>query len=174
MKRKFLIIIIAFLLSAIFLPYSFASNSTTTNDDSENSSKMSSVSLAFVQTAPQATLEYSNSRNTYKLTLYNINPYITYFAKRPSRFSGVVPVMDFVKAWGVGTNSFLENPPNAIITAGYIDDVANNNGIFFAMTLQIQSYNTIKGTLEYKATPLSITTLVSTQFNLRNVTIVID
>jgi hypothetical protein len=49
------------------------------------------------------------------LTLTGITPSTLYFCDRPQRVVGHMATADFVDLWGVGENSFVSDPPNAVL-----------------------------------------------------------
>ena len=50
------------------------------------------------------------------LTLVGASPSTLFFADRPDRVVGHVHTNTFVGEWGIGENSFEEDPPNAVIS----------------------------------------------------------
>lgn len=53
----------------------------------------------------------------YTLTLHRVEPQIDWLKGRPFRRAGSIQVVDFVKAWDVGNDSFAEVPPNALLVS---------------------------------------------------------
>lgn len=68
------------------------------------------VDYLFVQTAAGATLSDG------VLRLSGIGRRTLYFSDRPERIVGHVTTADFVEHWGTGDDSFLSDPPNAVLT----------------------------------------------------------
>ena len=135
----------------------------------------SQINLIFFQNATSALLEESNVHSGYYLlTLYNVSPYMTYFAQRPNRNKGVVPLQNFVKAWSVGPNNFKDNNPNAIILAEQINDAVNRNNPPLIVTLSDPQYNSDKNTLQFLAKPLSSEKLLYKESTYQYVTILIE
>lgn len=74
--------------------------------------------LLFVQTAPHSTIEpMPHTPGIFIITLKPINSHVTYFAQRPARKSGLIPVAQFCKNWRLGHDSFDKDAPNADISA---------------------------------------------------------
>ncbi len=63
----------------------------------------------FVQSAQRVTS--SNGA----LTLHDLAPATLMFSDRPERIVGHLTTKQFVEGWGYGENSFLEDPPNAVL-----------------------------------------------------------
>ena len=67
----------------------------------------------FVQLARNVTSDHST------LTLHDVSPSTLYFSDRPERVVGHMTTVQFVEQWSEGPNSFLEDPPNAVLS--YVD-----------------------------------------------------
>lgn len=63
----------------------------------------------FVQTARGTTSQDGT------LTLQGVTPATLYFADRPQRDVGHLSTADFVDLWAEGENSFVSDPPNAVL-----------------------------------------------------------
>jgi hypothetical protein len=50
-----------------------------------------------------------------RVTLFGLSPSTVYFADRPDRVVGHITNEQFVKVWGEGPDSFVEDPPNAAL-----------------------------------------------------------
>lgn len=50
------------------------------------------------------------------LTLHDLAPSTLMFSDRPERIVGHLTTKQFVEGWGHGENSFLEDPPNAVLS----------------------------------------------------------
>lgn len=64
----------------------------------------------FVQNAEVASV------NGQTLTLHHVSPDTVYFSDRPKRVAGRISTKEWVDRWGSGSNSFLDDPPNASLT----------------------------------------------------------
>jgi len=51
----------------------------------------------------------------YKLILEEPQDLVIWFADRPIRKAGNIPISDFLKDWDEGKNSFKKDPPNAVL-----------------------------------------------------------
>ncbi len=71
--------------------------------------ELDDIESMFVQTAQGATSDGAI------LTLQGVTPSTLYFSDRPKRVVGHMSSADFVEIWGVGENSFAEDPPNAVL-----------------------------------------------------------
>ena len=57
----------------------------------------------------------SGSFEEQRLTLNDV-PLVIYFSDRPERIVGHVPVAQFLKLWDEGPDSFVADPPNAVLS----------------------------------------------------------
>jgi len=64
----------------------------------------------FVQLARGVTSDQSTLR------LEDVSPSTLYFSDRPERVVGHMTTDQFVEQWSEGPNSFLEDPPNAVLS----------------------------------------------------------
>ena len=83
---------------------------TTTTDDTVMVEEM------FVQIARSVTSDQST------LTLQDVSPSTLYFSDRPERVVGHMTTGQFVEQWAEGPNSFLEDPPNAVLSYVEVGD----------------------------------------------------
>ena len=83
---------------------------TTTTDDTVVVEEM------FVQIARGVTSDQST------LTLEDVSPSTLYFSDRPERVVGHMTTGQFVEQWAEGPNSFLEDPPNAVLSYVEVGD----------------------------------------------------
>jgi hypothetical protein len=61
------------------------------------------------------------------LTLGDVSPSTLYFSDRPERVVGHLTTEQFVNQWSEGPNSFLEDPPNAVLSyVGTGDDIPSD------------------------------------------------
>jgi hypothetical protein len=56
------------------------------------------------------------------LTLHGLAPSTLMFSDRPERIVGHVTAAQFVEGWGDGDNSFLDDPPNAVLSSIEAED----------------------------------------------------
>lgn len=75
------------------------------------------IEALFVQTAHR--MQYNDG----KVTLEGLAPTTLFFSDRPDRVTGHIPSRQFVESWGEGPDSFAANPPNAVLSIFYTDDV---------------------------------------------------
>ena len=68
------------------------------------------VEEMFVQVAGAA------SASDGTLTLHDVSPSTLYFSDRPERIVGHMTTDAFVGDWAMGSNSFEEDPPNAVLS----------------------------------------------------------
>lgn len=146
-------------LGAVAAPGFAAAQSTEVSDDV--------VDYLFVQAGPTVSLENGTLR------LEGANPQTVYFSDRPDRIAGVVTTQEFVDQWGEGTDSFREDPPNAvlvlheqetpIVSAIVLHDPQYSDGTLAYTVDVIDGQHTISGgwsslfidTIGRPATPLS-------------------
>jgi hypothetical protein len=69
------------------------------------------VEMLFVQSAKGATLANG------KLTLTGVSPTTVFFSDRPQRIAGHLATSEMIPLWTEGKNSFLNDPPNATLSA---------------------------------------------------------
>ena len=67
----------------------------------------SAPAYLFVQTSQSGTFQGD------RLTLDDVTAQTVFFADRPERVAGHLPLRQFVDQWTQGANSFKSNPPNA-------------------------------------------------------------
>jgi hypothetical protein len=73
-----------------------------------------SVSLLFVQEAPEATLVPAGS-GTYTLTLSELIPYTIYFSDRPERIAGFMTMEDFVSGFNRAVPPMRPSPGRVLL-----------------------------------------------------------
>ena len=56
------------------------------------------------------------------LTLHGLAPSTLMFSDRPERIVGHLTSGQFIEGWGRGENSFLDDPPNAVLSFLDVDD----------------------------------------------------
>jgi hypothetical protein len=56
------------------------------------------------------------------LTLHGLAPSTLMFSDRPERIVGHLTSGQFIEGWGHGKNSFLDDPPNAVLSFLDVDD----------------------------------------------------
>ena len=75
----------------------------------------------FVQIARNVTSDEST------LTLQDVSPSTLFVSDRPERVVGHMTTEQFVDQWSEGPNSFLEDPPNAVLSyVGMGDDIPSD------------------------------------------------
>jgi hypothetical protein len=78
--------------------------------DQELIEQLADQESMFVQTAGGFTSDGST------VTLQDVTPATLYFSDRPQRVVGHMTTADFVDLWGEGDNSFVADPPNAVLS----------------------------------------------------------
>jgi hypothetical protein len=71
----------------------------------------------------------SVSSDAGTLTLHGLNPSTLYFSDRPERVVGHMTTAQFVQMWSQGPNSFLEDPPNAVLSWVEPDEQAPEDAV---------------------------------------------
>ena len=178
MRRKLNVVIVSCLL-LIFLVSGCRNKSVFKKKKQQDSIKIATKhynnSNIFIQTASFGELRESKRHSGYYLlTLYGASPYITYVAKRPSRKSGLISLRKFVKTWSTGSNNFNINNPNAIVTAGKINDATNKNTPPLIIRLTAIKYNAAKNALIFLAKPLASERLIYKDITYQYVNIIIS
>lgn len=145
-----------------------------TSDKTSIKTETPAISLQFVQTASAGILKRtSTNSNQYYLTLYRINPYISYFSERPEHINGVVPFENFINAWPVGENNYNDNPPNAVITAAKINNENNISSQYFLVSLSQPSFDSKTMSAQYLVTPIGSQRILINEIKLDYVTLFI-
>ena len=106
MRNKIIILVVAAFLFCLFAAA-----------QAEEKSEM--AELLFVQNSHDVSLEKG------KLTLKKVGPTTIFFTDRPKRTAGHMTTKDFVDDWGVGENSFADNPPNAALSIFGQDEIVD-------------------------------------------------
>jgi hypothetical protein len=78
------------------------------SDDIEKT--LEDIEALFAQTAREMTTDGD------RVTFHGASPATLYFSDRPQRVVGHLTTKQFVDEWGVGENSFADDPPNAVIS----------------------------------------------------------
>ena len=115
------------------------------NSDSANVTENQTVTHIFIQQGTGGSFVNDGSGN-YTLTITDVVPYTIYFADRPARDVGLVPMDKFLKGFSFGAS----NPPNAAIIIP--DEKETSDMIVVELTKP--QYNNTTGTLTYKARQL--------------------
>ena len=128
----------------------------------------------FIQNAKTATVKaVKNKPGTYQVTMKNTKDNVLYFARRPVRKAGHVPVQSFINEWGPDKYGHSV-APNAGLTGR-----VNKKSVTVALVLKKPAYNAKDNTLVYTATLLgkqqknpclfeTKTCVIVNRFNLRN------
>jgi hypothetical protein len=88
-------------------------------DELHNGVQPDDVEYMFAQTARGVTI--SDGR----ITLTGVSHSTLFFSDRPYRLTGHIPTDDFISQWGVGDDSFANEPPNALLSL-FEDDHVND------------------------------------------------
>jgi len=100
----------AFLLAAVFALFTLLVFCNKAVAGTPNASLL-------MQTAHSGRLDLLDAeKQTYQLTLYNVEPYVSYFTDRPRRKTGLMPLQDFIQLWTSNQpDNFKAVPPNVAI-----------------------------------------------------------
>ena len=85
--------------------------------DQQEIDQLEAEESMFVQTARGV------SSDGTSITLEDVTPSTLYFSDRPARVVGHMTTAEFVDLWGEGENSFVDDPPNAVLS--FLDGVAD-------------------------------------------------
>ena len=81
---------------------------------------LSSASLLAAETKTVQVLFVQSARNVVfdggTMTLKDVNPSTLFFSDRPERIAGHYSNQEYLKIWGEGRDSFLKDPPNAVVS----------------------------------------------------------
>lgn len=98
----------------------------------------SPVNVSFVQSADVSKLTAINTKTgTYKLSLKNINPHVTYFSDRPNRVIGQFTMAQYLAKWKQGKDSFNVDAPNAVLNAAF--HTANDEDQFVNVFVELSN-----------------------------------
>lgn len=105
----------------------------------------------FVQQASSGALALGRDTMPDVLVLFGVDDATTWFTDRPRRDAGVMTTSAFLAAWGLGTDSFREDPPNAALV------LESDSGLrtVFAIEVFNPQYDSATGTLAYHIRPLA-------------------
>jgi len=115
------------------------------NSDSANVTENQTVTHIFIQEGSGGSFVNDGSGN-YTLTMTDVVPYTTFFADRPARDVGLVPMDKFLKGFPFG----VDNPPNAAI----ILPDENGTSDMVVVELTKPQYNNTTQTVTYTASLL--------------------
>lgn len=134
--------------------------------------KQHSISLLFVLSANKAILSPNKHKpNTYTLTLINPDKQVSFFADRPSRVDGMLPIQQFAKDWVKGKNSFAKDAPNAALRGGLHD---KTRGVAYNFELEYPKYNAEQNTLTYTLIPLAGQKKITSTIYMNKVSLFVD
>ena len=77
------------------------------------------VEYMFAQTAEGLVLDDK------RVTLTGVSAATLFFSDRPERLTGHITTSEFLSGWGVGDDSFAENPPNGLLSI-FEEDAVND------------------------------------------------
>lgn len=133
------------LLGLLFSTTVFASSTSNQNKNAQ---------LLFVMLAKHGAIQVvDKQKQTYQVSLKNVNPEVVYFSNRPIRESGHVDLTKFLNAWKNG--SFVQNPPNGVMEAVRLN--AENKPVktvSYAIVLTNPSYDKKNNEIHFDAKPL--------------------
>ena len=87
------------------------------NPDTDLDTGAKEIEALYVQSAQG--MAYENGL----LTLQGITPSTIIFSDRPDRIAGHVTSQEFFDSWGEGDDSFVEDPPNAVLSIFTEDEI---------------------------------------------------
>lgn len=167
MKKCTLFFLSFALFFHLFLSNAYADNNTNTPSIPKNNT-------TFLQQANTAVLSQSADRpGYYTLTLYGVNPYMTYFSTMPFHSSGILLAQDFMNTWFLGDKGAQQNNPNAIILGSQLNGEINQNAEVPLLILSNPKSNANKTTIQYIAKSLSTNSLSLKEFRYDHAVLVI-
>ncbi len=144
-----------FLSLLFFLPFSTEALASEKLPKSDKK-----VNYLFVQSANRVKIEVNKKHpHTYKITLKNVNPYVTYFSDRPNRETNTMSTEKFIRLWHRKGDNLSKNPPNADLVATQVGFFSDHKLINFVVELTEPHYDPKAKTLTYIAKPLKGSTL---------------
>lgn len=155
MKVKLSQILFLFLI-CFCNPITFAADNKPNTKTQENAKSQENVIL--IQTATAGSIEKDKSKNNlFKITLNKVNAHLSYVADRPNRDVGKISLEKYLSLWeSKGKNSFLNNPPNAIIHVNHVNAASSQSApSLYTFELSKPEYNQASDTLIYQAKSLA-------------------
>lgn len=162
-------------------PFSHATQTLPENAQAEavpNPQSQQPPMYLFVQTAGTGTIEaIAGKDNTFKITLKQVNPYATYFAERPAKKAGFIPIQKFLSLWAKKEDNKLgANAPNAFFHAMHAEQGKEDKVLNVALELAEPVYDSATQTLTYLAKPLNASSMPMPTSNtpVKYVTLFVD
>ena len=140
----------AFAALALLLSFSLVQNCYAGTNTSTN--------LEFIQTAPKAKLEMiPGKKGEYKITLYNPNPYVSFFSDRPKRMTGMMPIPGFLALWNNKNlaNNFATIPPNGALESQSKIMIFKRHRLSLLASLSNPQYDAKNKTMTYTLSSLN-------------------
>jgi hypothetical protein len=107
----------------------------------------------FIQTAVSGSLQKQADNKTYLLTLYKVDPLVTYFTEAPRRVAGFMPVANLAKIVNEGVIQTHADGLNSGLIA--IANDAQGKTLQYVLDVNAPYYNAKKRTMTYQVTILT-------------------
>lgn len=108
--------------------------------------------VSFVQSARSAVLTpVAGKQGEYVVKLKTAEPYISFFADRPSHVTGLISLKDYLSKWEIsGDKGFKGKPPNIALESMMFDKTKQLVPVHFIGTLSEPQYNSKNATMTYR------------------------
>lgn len=145
------IVIFKYVFACLLSFYNAFSFAATDAVNSAAPSIPKNAQLLFIQSAKSGEIKaVKDEKDTYVLTLHQVDPHISYFTETPNRITGFIPSKQFFKVWQSQNNS--DNKPNVAIETS---DVKNGARIHEIFELTNPVVDTKTNTIKYRAKVLN-------------------
>lgn len=108
--------------------------------------------VSFVQSARSAVLiPMAGKQGEYIVKLKTAEPYISFFADRPSHVTGLISLKEYLTKWEIsGDKGFKGKPPNIALESMMFDKNNQLIPVHFIGTLSEPQYNSKHSTMSYR------------------------
>jgi hypothetical protein len=108
------------------------------------------ITVLFVQSSQTAMITpIKGKTGEYTLTLKKTDPFVSFFADRPNRVTGLIPMNQYLSEWKVaGQKGFKTNPPNVALESMTQGDL-HQAPTHLIGTLTLPKYDANTGDISY-------------------------
>lgn len=108
--------------------------------------------VSFVQSARSAVLmPVAGKQGEYIVKLKTAEPYVSFFAERPSHVTGLISLKDYLSKWEIsGDKGFKGKPPNIALESMMFDKNNQLIPVHFIGTLSDPQYNSKHAIMSYR------------------------
>ena len=129
--------------------FNFLMSGNAIADEASNHTNQQTVYL-YIEMADAGVLE-KNDNDSYKLTLQDVNPWISYFTLTPKRHTGLLHVNDFNKVLIKEIQRSTKQSPKGLNTGLVARDLSDQKNISYTVSLKNPVYNAKDKSVTYVA-----------------------